>query len=60
MYQHTQKLMDRGSKTNWKVFLMDETKRDEFMDQYYANTSVHWAYHIINHDARVAASDLWR
>lgn len=39
---------------------MDDKDIDVFMKTYYANSSLLWAYELINDKARIAASDIWR
>ena len=45
---------------DWKVHICSNEMKDEFMDKYFAGTSLLWAYHLINPIAGAAKADLWR
>jgi hypothetical protein len=45
---------------DWKVNFCDNDEKDKFIDEYFAGTSFHWAYNIINPVIGTAKSELWR
>lgn len=53
-------VIDRAESANWTIHLMDDVATDNFMEKYFANTSVHWAYNIINPEVGAAKGDIWR
>lgn len=44
----------------WTIHFCGNTEKDQFMDQTYANTSLLWAYHILNPAIGTAKAELWR
>jgi hypothetical protein len=60
MYNHTRHLIRKSKADNWTVHLFDHDKKDEFMRLFYTNTSILWAYEMINRQALAAAGDIWR
>ena len=60
MPDHLQKFITRAKKSGWGVNLMGKDDQANFMNTFYANTSVLWAFNLIHADAGVFASDIWR
>lgn len=62
MYSHITKLCEKLALTNWSINFFGDTSGDfdNFMERYYNNTSLLWAFRLINPRARVAAADIWR
>lgn len=53
-------VLERAAKANWTIHLMDDKSTDDFMDKYFANTSINWAYRMINPEIGAAKGDIWR
>jgi mannosyltransferase OCH1-like enzyme len=53
-------MLDRAAHSNWTIHLMDDKATDDFMEKYYGNTSIYWAYHNINPEVGAAKGDIWR
>lgn len=60
MYPHVTKMTSNLAKSNWSVNFFGDSQIDGFMRRYYANTSLLWAYELINPRGRIASSDIWR
>lgn len=60
MYKHTLHIINHAKISNWTINLMDQTLEEEFMNLYYSNTSLLWAYQSINDNVKAAAGDIWR
>jgi hypothetical protein len=45
---------------NWKVYYCGNKEKDEFIETVYANTSILWAYNILNPLIGTAKVELWR
>lgn len=52
--------LDRAASHNWTIHLVDNAATDLFMDTYFNNTSIQWAYHMINPEIGAAKCDIWR
>lgn len=46
--------------SDWKHQLVDDTAADSFMNEVFANTSILWAYKLINPELGAAKADIWR
>lgn len=56
---HIHEFFQRNYK--WKnIHICDNTCKDEFMNTIFANTSVQWAYSLINMAYAASKADLWR
>ena len=44
----------------WHAHYVDDTKMDRFMAEIFANTSLFWAYNLINPKLGASRSDIWR
>ena len=45
---------------NWTMIIVDDANRDKFMDTVFANTSVLWAFKLINSRIGAVKADIWR
>lgn len=57
---HVKEMAIKNAEYNWTNVFLDNAGQEEFLETYFPNTSVLWAYRIIHPDAKVAASDIWR
>ena len=55
---HIHNLLQRNS--HWLPQVCDNQCKDRFMDKYWANTSVHWAYNQLGPIAGAFKADIWR
>jgi hypothetical protein len=46
--------------SNWLIHYADNEDKDRFMETVYANTSLLWAYNIVNPVIGVSKSEIWR
>lgn len=53
-------LSQKASSAGWTINYLDDKDIDVFMELYYKDSSILWAYRQINARARIAASDIWR
>ena len=60
MSEPLRKMIERNEKLNWTMHLADNQLKLDFMERYYANTSLLWAYKMINPAVGNAAADIWR
>lgn len=60
MYPHMIKMIAQARNDGWNVHLFQQDNEEEFMNTYFHNTSILWAYKLINSEAQAAASDIWR
>lgn len=60
MSGHLQQVLERANSTYWTIHLLDDAAQDAFMDKYFHNTSVNWAYHTVNPEIGAAKGDIWR
>ena len=57
---HLVRMIERNEALNWTIHLEDNAAKTAFMEKYYRNTSVLWAYHSIHPKVGIAAADIWR
>jgi mannosyltransferase OCH1-like enzyme len=57
---HLKEMFSRAKNDSWEVNILENREQLEFMEKYWSNTSVLWAYKIINPLLGVAACDIWR
>lgn len=57
-YSHINKMMSKSPE--WIPHFFDDKRMDEFMNYYFKESAIHWAYFHLNDQIRVAASDIWR
>lgn len=55
---HTSKFIARNR--DWSISFCDNAAKDAFMNEYFRNTSLLWAYNIINPIIGTAKAELWR
>jgi hypothetical protein len=55
---HTAALMHRNEK--WTFHFEGNAEKDAFMEKHYANTSLLWAYNILNPEVGCSKPELWR
>lgn len=53
-------MFKRNVDANWTLHLADNAGKLAFMEHYYANTSLLWAYRIIHPAVGNSAADIWR
>ena len=46
--------------SNWKINFCDNLEKDSFMEQNYANSSILWAYNILNPVIGTSKVEIWR
>ena len=59
-YSNLKSLLEKHITNDWKIHLFGQNERKEFMNKYFNNTSILWAYNQINPIRQVATSDIWR
>jgi hypothetical protein len=60
MYPHMKEMIAIAQQSRWKVHLIDDHAMDDFMYSFYRNSSIYWAFQMINPKGRIAAADMWR
>jgi mannosyltransferase OCH1-like enzyme len=55
---HLHELFKRNP--DWKIHIVGNNEKDLFIDTVFNNTSVQWAYHMINPALGAARADIWR
>eukprot|EP01038_Epipyxis_sp_PR26KG_P013504 gene13504-18118_t len=55
---HLLQLFKRNS--HWNIYISDNNLKDLFMNEVFYNTSLLWAYNLINPTAGAAKADMWR
>ena len=56
--KHLKEFLNRNR--NWSTHIVSNSMKDEFMNRTFANTSLLWAYHMINPQCGAAKADIWR
>lgn len=46
--------------SNWRISFHDNDMKDKFMEDYYANSSILWAYNILNPVIGTSKVEIWR
>lgn len=55
-----QEMLDKNEQLGWTMHLYDNEAKLAFMEKYYHNTSVLWAYKAIHPKVGNSAADIWR
>ena len=57
---HVTELGSMAHNDGWELYVLGHTEQREFLENYFANTSVLWAYNIVHPKLGVSACDIWR
>ena len=60
MKDYLRKMFKKNSERNWTIHLADNDQKLNFMEKYFNNTSLLWAYKIIHPKVGNSAADIWR
>ena len=53
-------MAEKWMSKDWKIHYFGQIESDNFMNKYYNNTSILWAYNLINPQERISQADIWR
>ena len=57
---HLQELGTNAQRDGWEMYVLGHAEQLQFLEDYYANTSVLWAYNIMHPKLGISACDIWR
>ena len=57
---YLKKMFTKNANQGWVLHLADNAAKVEFMEKYFAGTSVLWAYKMIHPELGNSAADIWR
>jgi len=60
LHPHIKDFIDRARNQSWNVYMLGHEEQLQFLQTYYPNSSLVWAYQTIHSQVGVSACDLWR